>query len=139
MADSHRCACDVPSHNYVFSWEQNPSWSSVYAGSAEIKNYYKSFAEKHQLNRFIRVDSQVSDAVWNEDSGRWNITIKDTKTGETFHDSCDILINGSGILNNWQWPGIEGLDTFQGTLLHSANYDTSIDLSGKSVGLIGNG
>jgi cation diffusion facilitator CzcD-associated flavoprotein CzcO len=111
----------------------------VYAGSAEIKEYYKSFADKHRLNRYVRLNSKVSDATWDEANGRWSLKIEDTGTGETFTDSCDILINGSGILNNWQWPAIESLDTFQGTLLHSANYDRETDLKGKRVGLIGNG
>lgn len=45
----------------------------------------------------------------------------------------------SGILNNWKWPAIPGLHNYQGTLLHTANWDENIDLTGKHVGLIGNG
>ena len=29
-------ACDVPSHMYSFSFEQNPDWSRFYSGQAEI-------------------------------------------------------------------------------------------------------
>ena len=52
---------------------------------------------------------------------------------------CDIFVNASGILNNWQWPKINGLETFKGTILHSANYNNNVSLEGKRVGLIGNG
>lgn len=52
---------------------------------------------------------------------------------------CDIFINASGILNNWKWPDLEGLHGFAGKLLHSANFDRTFDLTGKRVGLIGNG
>ncbi len=24
------CACDIQSHNYQFTWEPNPNWSSLY-------------------------------------------------------------------------------------------------------------
>jgi cation diffusion facilitator CzcD-associated flavoprotein CzcO len=48
-------------------------------------------------------------------------------------------VNASGILNNWKWPSIPGLQSFKGQLLHSAHYDESADLTGKRVGLIGNG
>lgn len=24
------CACDIPSHNYQFTWEPNPDWSALY-------------------------------------------------------------------------------------------------------------
>lgn len=36
-------------------------------------------------------------------------------------------------------PEIKGLDTFKGLLMHSANYDTSFDATGKRVALIGGG
>lgn len=129
----------MPAHNYVFSWEPKPDWSAVYAGSAEIKNYFKEFATKYDLNKFISVNSEVSQAQWSEHEGQWEVIIKDTLTGESSTEHCHVLINGSGILNNWRWPNIPGLEEFEGTLLHSANYDESADLTGKRVGLIGNG
>lgn len=129
----------MPAHNYVFSWEPKPDWSAVYAGSAEIKEYFKWFAAKHDLDKYISVNREVCGATWQETEGRWEVKVKDTASGEIVTDFCDILINGSGILNNWKWPAIEGLHDFKGTLLHSANYDQSADLAGKRVGLIGNG
>lgn len=59
--------------------------------------------------------------------------------GQIINDYCDILVNASGILNNWQWPAIKGLDRYKGTLLHTANWDENVSLEGKHVGLIGNG
>jgi cation diffusion facilitator CzcD-associated flavoprotein CzcO len=67
------------------------------------------------------------------------VQINDLQGGKVINDHCDILINASGILNNWQWPAILGIGEFEGTLLHTANWDDNIDLKGKHVGLIGNG
>lgn len=36
-------------------------------------------------------------------------------------------------------PDIQGLDSFEGTLCHTARYDTSLDLEGKRVAVIGMG
>lgn len=36
-------------------------------------------------------------------------------------------------------PDIEGLNSFQGTVCHTARYDTSLDLKGKRVAVIGMG
>src|ERR1700712_496247 len=33
-------ACDVPSHNYVYSFEPKTDWSSYYSGSDEIEEYF---------------------------------------------------------------------------------------------------
>lgn len=65
--------------------------------------------------------------------------IKDLSTENVFEQCCDFLINALGILNKWHWPGIPGLQSYKGQLLHSAAWDESIDLTGKHVGLIGNG
>lgn len=133
------CACDVPAHNYVFSWEPKKDWSAVYVGNVEIKSYFQNFAEKYNLNQYIKLNHQVTKAVWDEQRAKWAIRVNDDASGTILERSCDILINASGILNNWKWPEIPGLQSFTGTLLHSAHYDNSVDLTGKHVGLIGNG
>lgn len=39
----------------------------------------------------------------------------------------------------WNWPKIKGLHEFKGKLCHTADYDTSIDLHGKRVAVVGIG
>ena len=60
-------------------------------------------------------------------------------SGVLLQDTCDILINASGFLNNWRWLTIKGLKKFGGPLLHSANWRNEVSLAGKHMGLIGNG
>lgn len=38
-----------------------------------------------------------------------------------------------------KWPDIEGLHDFQGPKMHSACWDHSVELEGKTIGVIGNG
>ncbi|KAJ9605678.1 hypothetical protein H2200_009527 [Cladophialophora chaetospira] len=131
------CACDVPGHNYTYSWEPSPETSAVYISSQEIFRYFERFAVKYGLHKFIRLQHEVVDAMWKENS--WHIQIKDNESQQIFEDECDIFINATGILNNWKWPDIPGLRDFKGTLLHSAQWNSSVFLKGKTVGLIGNG
>ncbi|KAK3066148.1 hypothetical protein LTS18_001965, partial [Coniosporium uncinatum] len=133
------CACDVPSHNYTWSFEPKPDWSAVYAGSREIFNYFDHFSKKHGIDQYVKTKHQVVHAKWNDHKAGYDVQIKDLRSGEVIDDYCDILINASGILNNWRWPAIPGLKNYKGTLLHTANWDSSVDLTGKHVGLIGNG
>lgn len=131
------CACDVAAHNYTWSFEPKTDWSGVYASSQEIYAYFNDFADKYGLRQYIKTQQQVVGAKWT--GSGWNVSIKDLTTGETANDTCDILVNAGGFLNKWKWPNIPGLDKYKGTLLHSANWDETVDLKGKSVGLIGNG
>lgn len=64
---------------------------------------------------------------------------RDLRTGEDFDDTGQIFINAGGFLNNWRWPQVDGMDSFKGPLLHSAHWDSNVQLKGKNVGLIGNG
>lgn len=76
----------------------------------------------------------MTKAEWSEDSGTWSVN---TAHGST-HVS-EILVNASGILNNFQMPNIEGFEDFAGPVLHTANWDSSVNLSGQRVGVIGAG
>lgn len=39
-----------------------------------------------------------------------------------------MLMIGTGLLNEWKWPSVSGLQSFKGQLLHSASWDESFDL-----------
>ena len=54
---------------------------------------------------------------------------------------------GTGALSRWKWPDIDGLDSFKGTVLHSAQFAGSEDKEwqevvqdwgDKRVGVVGN-
>ena len=121
------------------SFDPNPTWSSTYASSAEIYNYFKKFQARFNLGDKTKVGHQVVHAQWVGETGKWFVDIENLKSGDVSRDSCDILINAGGILNAWRWPLIPGLKDFRGQLVHSAAWDESIDIGGKHVGLIGNG
>jgi cation diffusion facilitator CzcD-associated flavoprotein CzcO len=87
----------------------------------------------------MKLNTKVVECRWDEEHGIWNLTLEDQKTKGRFNDWAHVLINGTGILNNWQWPDIEGLHDFKGPLVHSANWDHSIDFDNKVVGVIGTG
>ncbi|PFH50241.1 hypothetical protein AMATHDRAFT_61440 [Amanita thiersii Skay4041] len=133
------CACDIPAHTYTWSFEPNPNWSSTYAGSDEIYEYFTRFSNKYDLMKYCKLKHQVVGARWNDQAGKWNVEVLDHDTGKTFSESCDFLINGTGVLNNWRWPAIPGLEDFKGDLLHTARWNGNVNLKDKHVGIIGNG
>ncbi|CAH0023717.1 unnamed protein product [Clonostachys rhizophaga] len=133
------CACDIPSHSYQFTWEPNPRWKNFYSSAPEILQYFLAIAKKYDLYRFVKLSHQVVNAQWVEDDGIWRVTVKDLNSGAEIEDWCHFMISGSGILNNWKWPDIPGLHSFNGQLLHSAAWDPDVDWSGKTVAVLGSG
>ncbi|KAL4775861.1 cyclohexanone monooxygenase [Aspergillus nidulans var. acristatus] len=132
------CACDVPSHIYSYSFEPNPNWTSFFSPSEEIQAYFVNFYEKYNLQKYMRFNTTVRGIVWHDDKGQWEVELE-RKDGSRFTDWCHVLINGSGVVNKWKYPDVPNLERYQGTLVHTANWDTQIQWKGKSVAVIGSG
>ncbi len=84
------------------------------------------------MRPYCRFGHAVTDSRWNDEAAGWEVTTDD---GEVFR--APFVISGIGMFNELVWPDIDGLDTFKGTLFHSARWDKSVDLTGKRVAVIG--
>ncbi|KAF3055305.1 putative sterigmatocystin biosynthesis monooxygenase stcW [Trichoderma lentiforme] len=133
------CACDIPAHSYQYTFAPNPNWSRFYAPAAEICKYLESVAERYSVNRFIKTLHKVTNAKWKEDISKWEVTVKNLKTGETIVDIVDVVISARGMLNEPAWPDIPGVSKMKIPVLHSAVWDDSITFEGKKIGIIGGG
>src|SRR5918995_2368491 len=83
-------ACDIPSHLYEFSFEPNPRWSRRYGPQAEIQAYLEDVARRYGVLERIRTSTEVTQASWDEDRGRW---LLDTTGGD--HEA-DVLLTACG-------------------------------------------
>lgn len=127
-------ACDVASHLYSFSFEQNPNWSRAFGQQPEIFDYIKRTAAKYDLYKHIRFNTSIVKSWFNEDEGRWHAQTAD---GEEL--TAQVVVSAVGALSDPAYPKIPGLDDFQGKLMHTAQWDDDYDLSGKRVAVIGSG
>lgn len=128
------CACDVQSHLYSFSFEQNPGWSRMFAPQSEILNYLKDCADKYGVRPHIRFSTELTEASYNETSANW--TLK-TAGGETI--TAQFVISGMGGLSRPSYPSIPGIESFTGKAFHSQQWEHDYDLTGKRVAVIGTG
>ncbi|KAF1953107.1 putative FAD-containing monooxygenase [Byssothecium circinans] len=128
------CACDVPSHIYQYSFALNPYWSKLYASSGEIQSYIKTFVKHFDIERHISFSRTITKAQWDDEQSLWTVEVDSTDTYE-----CEVLINAGGILNKPNYPRFKDLDMFTGQVLHTATWDTTADLQGKKVAVIGAG
>jgi len=127
-------ACDVPSHLYSFSFERHYPWSRRFAPQAEILDYLRHCASKYDINRYIRFNTEVTTAEWQEQQQHWRISLNDGT-----HVTARALITATGQLNQPAYPPLQGIDAFHGPHFHSARWDHSVDLRGKTVAVVGTG
>ncbi|KAJ5355635.1 hypothetical protein N7517_010244 [Penicillium concentricum] len=133
------CQCDHPSHNYQFTWKPNPRWSQFSAKRPEIQEYILRCCEEENMRPEIKLSHQIVGAWWDDAASQWSLKIRNLVTGAMVDDHCDFLLNATGILNNWKWPNIPGLNDFKGDLVHSAAWKEDFQYQGKRVAVIGNG
>ena len=128
------CACDTQSHHYSFSFFMKSNWSRRFAGHAEILEYLHSAVDAFDLQGDIRLQQAVQSIHFSQETSIWSVK---TESGATYR--ARFVVSAVGQLNQPAWPDIPDFTTFSGKLMHSATWDTSYDLSGKTVAVIGNG
>jgi cation diffusion facilitator CzcD-associated flavoprotein CzcO len=92
------CKCDIPSHNYQFSWRPNPSWTSFFSPAEEIEEYLCQLCEDEKLGMSIKTSHRITHAQWDEEKGTWALRVENVEDGVVFEDYCHFLIDASGIL-----------------------------------------
>jgi cation diffusion facilitator CzcD-associated flavoprotein CzcO len=127
-------ACDIQSHLYSFSFAPNRAWTRTYAYQPEILGYLESVADDFDLRRHLMLNTQVRRMRWNSDNSQWDV---DLANGDTV--DADVVVSAVGLFGAVRYPDIEGLAQFGGTLMHTAQWDPTVDLTGKRVAVIGTG
>jgi 4-hydroxyacetophenone monooxygenase len=82
------CAVDTPNHFYQFSFEPNNNWPNYFSQRDAIQAYLEHCANKYDVRKNIRFNTEVSAAVFDEATRAWSIqvtnkTIKQTTNQET--------------------------------------------------------
>lgn len=105
-----------------------------------LKNYFLSFAEKFDLNKSVRFNSEIKNVDRKED-GSWTVDYKDTVTGEVFTEKFKGVILATGLFNkgNENIPKWKGMETFSGEMVHAANYRSNDLFANKRVLIVGCG
>ena len=127
-------AVDIPSTTYSYWFEPNPYWSRVFAPGAEVKRYAEHVADKYDVRRFMRFNTTVEGAQWDEDAQRWRVALAD---GQSL--TARFLITATGFLSQPHTPDIPGIASFEGKVIHTTAWDDSYCFQGRRVGIIGTG
>ena len=130
-------AVDTPSRVYSFSFEPNASWTQFYPRGPEFLSYLERVTDKYNLRERIRFGTWVEGATWDEGRKVW--TVRSVRNGKPETHECNVLIMAVGPNNNPNYPDVKNLDAFKGPVIHSAQWDHSVDLTGKKAVLVGTG
>ncbi|MEM8784516.1 MAG: NAD(P)/FAD-dependent oxidoreductase [Pseudomonadota bacterium] len=125
-------ACDVPSHSYSYSFAPNPFWSKRFSEGPEICKYLEDVAADYGLDKKIEFGTEIISTRF--ENGVWHAAARDGRRFE-----AEFIVCATGILHHPHKPSIDGLESFAGDAFHTAEWDDSVSLEGKRVGIIGTG
>jgi 4-hydroxyacetophenone monooxygenase len=94
--------------------------------------------DKYDVGQHVRWETEVTDASWDDATATWTVRTRGLD-GAVSTLEARAVISAVGQLDRPQLPAIPGRDLFSGAAFHSAEWDHSVDLSGKRVAMIGAG
>ena len=123
---------------YQYSFDRDlytqNTWTHRFIKGPEVLAYLNSVVDRFDLREHIHLETGMTEARWDETSGTWTV---ETDRGATYR--ARFLITGLGILSATNTPEIHGIEHFEGRVVHSGAWPEELDLTGKRVGVIGNG
>jgi cation diffusion facilitator CzcD-associated flavoprotein CzcO len=133
-----RSDSDMHTLGYSFRPWEDPK---TIADGPSILSYVRQTAAEYGVDDHIRTGHKVTAAAWDSDEAQWTVTAEKTDTREQVHFTCSFLLMCSGYYryDHGYTPEFEGLDRFQGTLVHPQHWPEDLDYAGKKVLVIGSG
>nr|KAG5706617.1 hypothetical protein BaRGS_005687 [Batillaria attramentaria] len=107
-----------------------------------VWQYFKDYAAHFGLDDYIRYNVEVVLVKRAEDfakTGRWNLQIRDHKSGEERTETFDAVLVCSGHHAEKHEPSFPGLSDFTGRVVHSHDYKEPSQYVGKRILIIGIG
>jgi monooxygenase len=106
------------------------------ADGESILRYVRETAEAYGVDRHIRYRQRVVSASWSSADARWTVT---TASGDVF--TCGFLWCCSGYYryDAGYSPDFEGVDSFDGLVVHPQHWPGDLDVRGKRVVVVGSG
>ena len=133
-----RSDSDMFTLGYSFRpWEE----AEAIADGPSILRYIRETARDHGVDRHIRFGHRVVRAEWSSADARWTVHAERAETGEIVTLTCDFLFGCTGYYryDEGYVPRFEGIDDFEGRVVHPQHWPQDLDYDGKRVVVIGSG
>lgn len=87
--------------------------------ATDIWKYLDKVCETFDLRKYMTFNTEIIGCLWDEEIGKWTVKMKQkSETGEKeFEETCDLLLHAAGILNNYKFPDVKGMEKFKGKVI----------------------
>jgi cation diffusion facilitator CzcD-associated flavoprotein CzcO len=126
---------------FTFGYRFKPWTGAPIATADEINKYMGEVIEENHLDKYIRYDHHISSASWSTEDQQWTIHATRGETGEKFRFTANFLWMCQGYYRHSEGytPDWEGMDDYEGEIVHPQTWPEDLDYAGKNVLVIGSG
>ncbi|KAJ6085749.1 hypothetical protein N7499_005378 [Penicillium canescens] len=137
-------ACDVPAILYSFSFAPNYNWSTLRPSGREIWKYLADVCEQYHLSDNIHLNTEVTELHWDEETLEWEVKFQRHPSLRKGTIRAKIVLTAVGKLVNPKTSedilqDVHGVETFQGNVIHTSQWNESLDIRKKNVLVLGTG
>lgn len=128
---------NVPLYEFSFDdlWK-DWNWTQRYPSSEELRAYFRYVDEKLDVSKDVRFSTRAVAAEFDTATNTWVTTSRNGTSNILVRSRFLLLCTGGA---KTYIPSFEGADSFKGPAFHTSQWPEGMDLTGKSVGLIGTG
>jgi monooxygenase len=111
------------------------------ADGPSILSYVRQTANDYGIDRHVRFHHRVVRAEWSTADARWTVEARRSDSQETVRLTCGFLLVCGGYYryDEGYTPDFEGMERFNGRIVHPQHWTADIDYAGKRVVVIGSG
>src|SRR4029077_16816832 len=124
-----RSDSDLFTYGYRFKPWRGPS----IAAGEEILACLAEVIKDYDLDQYTRYQHRVTAASWSTEDRRWTVEVTRDDTGQQLRFTTGFLWMCQGYYNHAKpyRPRWEGMDRFQGVILHPQRWPGDLDLAGR--------
>ncbi len=126
---------------YTFGYRFKPWLGTPIATAEEILSYMGEVIDENDLARHIRYQHRITSANWSSADKLWTVNVTRGDTGEDLVFTANFLWMCQGYYDHAKGytPEWDGMDAYQGEIVHPQTWPENFDYKGKNVIVIGSG
>ena len=131
---------DSDLHTFGYAFKPWTGEKAIADGPA-ILEYIRETAREHGIDRHIRYGHRVTRASWSSDDARWTVTVEraGADAPETLTARWLFCAGGYYRYDQGYTPRLEGIERFEGPVVHPQHWPQDLDHAGRSVLVVGSG
>ena len=110
---------------------------ATYPPREVLWDYIKGRVEKAKVRKWVRFNTPVRMVDWDNKKKRFHVTVHDRVKDRMYTEEFDYVICASGHFSTPHVPFFEGLDKFNGRVLHAHDFRDALEFKDKDILLVG--